>query len=64
MTEQKTELHQRPPRMLTIRETARTGVLPEHALRAGVKRGEIPHIMVGTKALINFDKLLKVLEEC
>lgn len=64
MTEQKTELHQRPPRMLTIRETAQTGVLPEHALRAGVKRGEIPHIMCGTKCLINYDRLLQKLEEC
>lgn len=52
------------PRMLTIRETARTGILPEHALRQMVKSGTCPHIMAGNKALINYDKLVKMLEEC
>ena len=52
------------PRMLTIREAARTGILPEHAIRQGVKRGEIPHITVGNKALINFDKLVQMLNNC
>jgi len=52
------------PRMLTIRETARTGILPESALRTMVKDGRAPHIMVGCKALINYDKLVQMLEEC
>lgn len=52
------------PRMMTIRETAKTGILPEHAIRVGVKQGRVPHIMVGHKTLINYDKLLKLLEEC
>ena len=52
------------PRMLTIRETARTGILPEKALRQMVKTGTCPHIMVGTKALVNYDRLVQMLEEC
>lgn len=52
------------PRMYTIREVARTGILPENALRSMVKNGTCPHIMVGTKALINYDKLVRMLEEC
>lgn len=49
------------PKMLTIRQTADTGILPEHALRRMVKEKRIPHIMVGTKALINFNLLCEQL---
>jgi len=51
------------PKMLTIRETARTGILPEHAIRQMVKAGTCPHIKVGKKAFVNYDKLVKLLEE-
>lgn len=50
------------PRMMTIREVARTGVLPEHALRQLVKQGKVPHIMCGNRAFINYDRLLDMLE--
>lgn len=46
------------PRMLTIREVAKTGLLPEHALRLMWKQGKLPGITVGNKALINFDALV------
>lgn len=46
------------PRMLTIRETARLGILPEAAIRAGVKRGWVPGIYTGNKFLVNVDRLL------
>lgn len=49
------------PRMLTIREIARTGILPEHALRLLLKAGKLPAIYVGKKALINYDKLCEQL---
>lgn len=52
------------PRMMTIREVARTKILPENAVRQMVKNGTAPFIMCGTKALINYDKLVKMLEEC
>ena len=46
------------PRMMTIREVASTGLLPEHALRTMVKTGQAPYILVGSRALINYDKLI------
>lgn len=45
------------PQMLTIRETAKTGILPENALRTLVKQNKIPGIYVGTKFLVNYTKL-------
>lgn len=51
-----------PPRMLTIRQTARTGILTETAIRAGVREGWIPHIMTGNRCLVNYGKLCELLE--
>ncbi|MBP3292434.1 MAG: DNA-binding protein [Clostridia bacterium] len=45
------------PQMLTIRETARTGILPEAALRTLVKQNRIPGVYVGCKFLVNYDRL-------
>lgn len=52
------------PRMMTIRRVAATGILPEHTIRSMVKDGSAPFIMCGNRALINFDKLVRMLEEC
>lgn len=49
------------PKMMTIREVAKTGILSEYAIRKMVREGKCLHIMVGTKALINFDKLVEML---
>ena len=49
------------PRMLTIREIASTGLLPEHALRQLVREGKIPCVFAGRKALICFDRLCEIL---
>lgn len=57
MTENKTM-----PKMMTIRQIAATGILPEHTIRILVKAGKIPHLTVGRKVLINLDTLLKILE--
>lgn len=54
--------NKKPPRMMTIREVAKTGLLPEHALRTMVKTGQAPYILIGSRALINYDKLLAQLE--
>lgn len=51
------------PKMLTIRETAKTGILPEHCIRQMVKKGEIPCVYAGSKALINFDRLVEFLND-
>lgn len=49
------------PKMMTIREIAKTGILPEHALRLMLKAGQLPAIYIGKKALINYDKLCEQL---
>ena len=51
------------PQFLTIRETAKTGILSEHSLRLMQKQGKIPHIMCGTKCLINYPLLVEMLTE-
>lgn len=48
----------RAPKMLTIRECAATGIMPEHALRTLVKAGFVSHIKVGNRAYIDYDKLV------
>lgn len=49
------------PRMMTVRQVARTGLLSEHALRLMLKAEKLPAIFVGNKALINYDKLCEQL---
>lgn len=51
------------PRMMTIREIAREGILTEHALRLMLKNGQLPAIYIGTKALINYGNLVVQLSE-
>lgn len=47
---------------MTIREVARTGILPEHAIRQMVKAGQVPHIMAGNRVLINYPKFIEQLK--
>ncbi|HNX29470.1 MAG TPA: hypothetical protein PKN87_08700 [Syntrophomonadaceae bacterium] len=49
------------PKMMTIREIAATGLLPEHALRLMLKAGRLPVIFIGNKALVNYDRLCEQL---
>lgn len=53
----------RIPTMMTIRQAAATGILPEAALRRMVKNKTIPAIYSGTKAFINFDRLCEMLSQ-
>ncbi len=50
------------PKMMTIRQIASTGILPEHALRVMAKNNKLPAVKVGNKLLINYDKLVEYLE--
>lgn len=50
-----------PPRMRTIRETARETGFPEHAVRRLVRENKIVYVMCGTKALINLDRFIEFL---
>ena len=53
---------QKQPTMMTIRESAGTGLMSEHALRMMLKAGKLPAIFIGKKALINYDKLCEELQ--
>lgn len=52
------------PRMMTPNEVAKTGVLSEYAIRQGIRNGKIPYVKIGSHYRINFDKLLRMLEDC
>lgn len=54
MTEEKTNL----PRMRTIREVAKLGILSENCLRQMQKQGKLPCMFAGAKCLVNLDKLI------
>ena len=43
----------KPPKMMTIREIAKLGIMPEHALRIMLKAGQLPALYVGKKALVH-----------
>ena len=49
------------PTLMTVRQIARTGILPEHALRSLLKNGRITAVYVGRKAYINYDTLCQQL---
>ena len=46
------------PRMATIPEAARLGVLPEHVLRTLLREGRIHAVYSGTTPYINVDLLI------
>lgn len=48
---------------LTIRETAKKGILSEYSLRLMQKQGKIPCIMCGKKCMVNYPLLLQQLNE-
>lgn len=49
------------PRMMSIRETAKTKILPENALRAMLRKGELPGCYCGAKYMVNLDRLIEML---
>lgn len=51
------------PRMMTIRETAKTGILPETALRRLAAENRLPALKVGNRLLVNYDRLVQMLDE-
>lgn len=49
------------PKMMTVRQIAATGLLPESAIRRLLKEGKIAAVYSGKKAFINFDLLCEQL---
>lgn len=46
----------------TIRQTAATGILPEHRLRLLVAEGKCPGIQTGNRFMVNVDALIEALD--
>lgn len=51
------------PRFMTIRETAKTGIMSEHNLRLMEKQGTLPGIYTGRTFRVNFNMLIELLNE-
>ena len=51
------------PKMMTVRQIAQTGLLPENTIRVMLKTGQLQAVYSGKKALINFDNLRAYLEK-
>lgn len=51
------------PKFLTIRETAKTGILSEHHLRIMEKQGRLPGVRVGNRFKVNLDLLVDQLNQ-
>ena len=51
------------PRLMTIRETAKTGILPENRLRQMQHQGKLPGIYSGNKFFVNFEMLVQLVEQ-
>lgn len=52
---------EKTPRFMTIHEVAKTGILSECCLRRMARRGELPAIKTGNRTLINYDRLVELL---
>lgn len=50
------------PKMVSIRAAASTGIMNENAIRVLVKQNRIPYIMSGKKVLINYTRLVQMLD--
>ena len=52
-----------PVQLMTIREAAKTGIMPENTLRRMCKNNEVPCLHIGKRTLINFDVLVSFLND-
>ncbi len=50
-----------PPRLLTIPQIARTGLLPESTLRQMLRQGLLPAIRIRSRTYINYSLLMDML---
>ena len=51
------------PKMMTIRQFAKTGLLTEHAIRMLVKQRKIPAVFIGSKALLDHDAVTEAIQK-
>lgn len=50
-------------RFFSIRKSAKLGPLSEYCLRLMLKQGRLPGVYSGRKFLVNYDRLLELLNE-
>ena len=50
------------PVMMTVRELSRATGVSEYTLRRLLKQGKLPALYAGSKALINYNKVLEILD--
>jgi len=51
------------PKMMTIREIAKSTGISEYGIRRMVKEGKIPSVNVGAKVLINYNKVCELINQ-
>ena len=51
------------PKMMTIRQFAKTGLLTEHAIRMLIKQKKLPAIFVGSEALLDYDAVTEAIQK-
>ena len=49
------------PKFMSLHQVAKTGILPERCLRRLAAEGKLPSIKSGNKTLVNFDRLIDML---
>jgi len=48
------------PKLMTIRQVAKTGLIPEKALRQLVKEGIVKVLYSGNRAFVNYQNVCKI----
>ena len=48
------------PKLMTIRQVAKTGIIPEKALRELVKQGVVKVLYSGNRAFVNYQNVCNV----
>lgn len=54
--------HNPPVKLMTIKETAKTGIMPENTLRRLCKEGKVPCVTIGRRTLICYEALVDYLK--
>lgn len=53
----------KPVKLMTIKEAAKTGIMPENTLRRMCRNNDVPCLHIGRRTLINYDLLVAFLND-
>lgn len=51
------------PKLQTIRQIAKSGLMPEHALRLLIKQGKLPALYINSKALLDITVVIEYVKK-